>query len=262
MKILIFFLLLLNCITPFSLASECEKLDWVNEEIRTQGGGRVWFKGKGKSENEDMAFRLAENNSLYFLKQECEAIPKETQFIERCLAKDENQFVAYVRATTLQKDCKTVKSNKSQNHRNLFLEKQADEHAFLQKIDDLKKVVKNYPNECQSITLEEIKNLSKLIQLALDLRSKQLAFPVSKFNHIVKEKLLILDKMTALVIPKKTSACHYRITIDACEHVAMELMDYTPPGQSQEYITSFRKNMQNVYNPILAHALKMSARLK
>lgn len=238
--------------------SSCESLDWVVDETRTQGGGRVWFKGHGKADSEVAAFRIAENNALYLLKQECQYIPKNTQFIERCSFQKDGIVLAYTRATTLQQDCTAAKNDGSGANKNIVLEKQLKENVLHKKYEELKSVTNVHAKECKNLEINDLDKLSESINVALELRGKKLSFPEDKFNHLVKEKLVLLDSLTKLAKSKtKQSKCQHQIIIDAYEYFAMELIDFVPEGRSADYISSFKKAMREVHRPILENAQKL-----
>ncbi len=90
----------------------------------------------------------------------------------------------------------------------------------------------------------------------------ELRFPEAEFNTAVKFKLKMLDQLTSDVniIQKLGSGKGiveaYRFVIEAYEDFGISLKAFTPPDKSPEYVTSFKKAMSDVYNPILGNAKK------
>lgn len=83
--------------------------EWTQEVSRTQGGGYIWFPGKGTAYTEIEAEDLARGQSLDYLVQECQILHKEIRFNERFVEQVEKKFVVYVRASITQKQCNEAK---------------------------------------------------------------------------------------------------------------------------------------------------------
>lgn len=94
------------------------------------------------------------------------------------------------------------------------------------------------------------------------LNNSKLNFPEQAFNQTVKNKLAILDSMTADVAEvQKTGSGKgivrtYRVLVESYEGFAAELKGFTPEGKGPEYIESFQKAMSSVWTPILQTAQK------
>ena len=116
MQILFFVLLILSACTtkrnPNSLHLEpgkCQSLDWVTDDERTQGGGWIWYLGKGLGSTQLEAVQSAEFGAIRNLIQECRFPHANTRFIERCSENWGDQVVTYVRASLKNQDCETTK---------------------------------------------------------------------------------------------------------------------------------------------------------
>jgi hypothetical protein len=102
--------------------------------------------------------------------------------------------------------------------------------------------------------------IPKLEQKKLQLESMKLAFPEQQFNQTVKQKLVILDSLTADVNEVQQTGSGkgivkaYRLLVACYEDFAKELRDFTPEGKAPEYVESFRKAMMGVWTPILETA--------
>lgn len=94
--------------------SECEKLSWTKEDSRTQGGGWVWFPGKGVAADRETAILLAEGAALSLLVQECQCPHKEIKSHERCVEEYAGNFRAYLRLSLLEKQCNETKYAKDE----------------------------------------------------------------------------------------------------------------------------------------------------
>ena len=53
-----------NAFSFFFSENKCEKLEWVAEDSRTQGGGWIWFPGKGTGVTVEESYSYAENLAL------------------------------------------------------------------------------------------------------------------------------------------------------------------------------------------------------
>jgi len=102
--------------------------------------------------------------------------------------------------------------------------------------------------------------IPKLEQKKQQLENMKLAFPEQQFNQTVKQKLVILDSLTADVNEVQQTGSGkgivkaYRLLISCYEDFAQELKDFTPDGKAPEYVESFRKAMMGVWTPILETA--------
>lgn len=100
------------------------------------------------------------------------------------------------------------------------------------------------------------------------IESIKLVFPEATYNSLVKQKLALLDQLTAQVAEiQKTGSGRgivsaYKIVIEAYENFGNELKNFVPEGKGDEYVTSFRKAMSTVYNPILLNAKQQRDEVK
>jgi tetratricopeptide (TPR) repeat protein len=119
----------------------------------------------------------------------------------------------------------------------------------------------------QEVPVEALDLMSnKLLSSVLDKKKRleqiTLRFPETEFNTGVKAKLQLLDQLSGDVanIEKLGSGKGiveaYRYVITAYEDFGQELSDFAPEGKSPEYVSSFKKAMGDVYNPILQNARK------
>lgn len=91
-------------------AKECQQLDWVQEDSRTQGGNWIWFPGTGKHKTLSKATLYAEGRALDYLTSECGLTHTETKFHEKCVEKDsQGYFNVYVRASITHRQCDQAK---------------------------------------------------------------------------------------------------------------------------------------------------------
>lgn len=79
--------------------------DWTKETSRSQGGGWVWFPGLGVHASLSRAILAAEGTSLNYLYGECQSIPNETKFNERCITRENQKYKVHVRASIRQNSC-------------------------------------------------------------------------------------------------------------------------------------------------------------
>nr|BDT26799.1 tetratricopeptide repeat protein [Bacteriovorax sp. HI3] len=88
------------------------------------------------------------------------------------------------------------------------------------------------------------------------LNSVRLAFPEAEYNKNLKNKFVMLDKITteAISIAELGSGIGivkaYRYIVEAHEGLQKEITEFTPPGKSPEYVSSFQKGMQKLASPL------------
>lgn len=89
---------------------------WARIDHRTQGGGWLWFPGRGEAKSEYEADVMARGAALEYLMQECVLPHKDVQFNERYVVEKNRKFYVFVRASLKQEDCLQMKraSNKYQ----------------------------------------------------------------------------------------------------------------------------------------------------
>lgn len=109
MNILFIFLSLLSLAFADS-KDECVNAEWNQTDSRTQGGGWIWFPGKGTSSSSlEDAYLKAEGSAIYRMIQECEAPHKESRINERCDYQDGLEYKAFVRVAILDAKCREIK---------------------------------------------------------------------------------------------------------------------------------------------------------
>jgi TPR repeat protein len=96
-------------VTAFSTDSKCNQLDWTQEDSRTQGGGWIWFPGKGVGTTIEDAYLKAEGLAIGRLIQECGVPHKEVKIHERCDEKNDLEYMAYIRVSILESKCVEIK---------------------------------------------------------------------------------------------------------------------------------------------------------
>jgi hypothetical protein len=174
------------------------------------------------------------------------------------------------------------------------LEKNSKNHALLIKpLNDLKEIyadvgdsekarnlsrkIDQYYSDSKSKRLEipveavdlfAMNMIPKIAAKKAQIESIKLAFPEATYNSLVKQKLALLDQLTAeLTAIQQTGSgrgivAAYNLAINAYENFGQELMNFTPEGKGDEYVSSFKKAMSTVYNPILLNAKKQRAEVK
>ena len=114
-----------------------------------------------------------------------------------------------------------------------------------------------------SVPLEALDVVSELYLKVLyakvgKLKNIKLMFPEKVYNARLKEKFLILDKITTGSLPNfsigsgKGIVKTYKILIDSYQSMVNEILSFAPSGKSQEYVTSFRKSMKKIVIPLKA----------
>ncbi len=89
-----------------------------------------------------------------------------------------------------------------------------------------------------------------------ELEKIKLTFPEQTYNERLKQKFAQLDKLTVKAIEVLESGSGkgivkaYKILIESYRALAEEINAFTPPDKSPEYVTSFKKSMQTLSNPI------------
>ncbi|MBL7663718.1 MAG: tetratricopeptide repeat protein [Bacteriovoracaceae bacterium] len=108
-------------------------------------------------------------------------------------------------------------------------------------------IVADYLFEMVELDVAEISNL-------------KLTFPEATFNDLLKRKIVLLDKVTnsALKVHQTGSGkgivMSYYIIVKAYKKLVQEIRDFSPEGKSAEYVTSFKKSMMELTDPILKSA--------
>jgi tetratricopeptide (TPR) repeat protein len=111
------------------------------------------------------------------------------------------------------------------------------------------------------IPLEGLDAISLIRLTALEaqvkkLNSIKLSFPEAEYNKNLKNKFGMLDKITteAISIAELGSGIGivkaYRYLVEAHESLRNEVVNFTPPGKSAEYTSSFQKSMQKLSAPL------------
>lgn len=92
------------------------------------------------------------------------------------------------------------------------------------------------------------------------LNSITLSFPEAEYNKNLKAKFVMLDKITteAISIAELGSGIGivkaYRYLVAAHENLRDEMINFTPPGKSAEYVSSFKKGMAKLASPLTKQA--------
>lgn len=98
-----------------STVSAQELPEWAEESSRTQGGGWVWFPGKGENESKSEAVIQAENAAVDYMIKECSVPHKDTKFHERFERKNGKVWEVYVRASVKDQDCQYARNTKDKS---------------------------------------------------------------------------------------------------------------------------------------------------
>jgi hypothetical protein len=110
MKNLFFLITLLFLATEVFAQPKSHELPlWARIDHRTQGGGWLWFPGRGDAKTEREADILARGSALDYLMQECQVPHVNTRFIERFTIRLEGHYYVYVRANVTQDECNQTK---------------------------------------------------------------------------------------------------------------------------------------------------------
>lgn len=143
-----------------SYAKDClSQLDemgnnWAKQPIRTQGGGWVWFLGKGINSKKSMAEFLADGIALSRIKDECSIIPKSTRIVEKCYEIDSGSYLFYSRASYRGKDCKLKKEHKT-------LSKKLSKYESYTLNSTVESCTKKNPKNCEDLGNYEYLNGDK-----------------------------------------------------------------------------------------------------
>lgn len=121
---------------------------------------------------------------------------------------------------------------------------------------------KNLDVPVEALDIVALGLMPKLQQKSDQLDALPLRFPEQVFNQTVKQKLSILDSLTAEVNEiQRTGSGRgivraQKIYIAAYEKFAAELKGFVPPDKGPEYVESFSKAMMTVWGPISQTAQK------
>jgi len=127
---------------------------------------------------------------------------------------------------------------------------------------------KNLEVPAEALDLIAAGIMPKLEAKRAQLKATPLEFPEQKFNALIKQKLAVLDSLTADVNEVQSTGSGsgivraYKILINAYEDFAEELRLFTPPEKSEDYLTSFRKAMAGVWTPILQTAQRRRSEVR
>lgn len=148
----------------------------------------------------------------------------------------------------------------------------ANELESMGRIDDAKKVrakMMNYyemsKKQKSDIPLEALDAISYIRLASVEEKLKsfnslKLQFPESEYNKILKNKFAKLDQLTTEAIATAEMGSGigivraYRLVVSAHENLHDEIVAFTPPGKSDEYITSFKASMKKIADPIAVQA--------
>lgn len=98
--------------------------------------------------------------------------------------------------------------------------------------------------------------IEKVQQAMAQVTLIQLKFPEKVYNELLQKKLKCLDDFTlqALQVLKIGSGRAivriYKYLIETYDGVAVEIEKFTPPDKGPEYVTSFKKSMMSIVDPI------------
>jgi tetratricopeptide (TPR) repeat protein len=98
--------------------------------------------------------------------------------------------------------------------------------------------------------------LSALEDKIAKMGSEKLNFPEAEYNKTLKRKFAMLDKITseAVAISEMGSGIGivraYRYLVQSHEALKNEVSNFTPPGKSENYVTSFKNGMSKVTAPL------------
>lgn len=138
--------------------TKCSKLEWTKENGRTQGGGWIWYPGKGRGLSLEDATLLAEGRALEMLVKECLVPHKEVKVHERCHEQQGNEHVVFLRLSLEDTQCRQAKtSNAKFRHKIKNRELERTLTRYRKKIGDSEKVKK----ECSALTGRECFQMGK-----------------------------------------------------------------------------------------------------
>jgi len=126
-------------------------------------------------------------------------------------------------------------------------------------------VLKNLdlPNEARDLIAEKM--IFSIRKKHESLKVINLQFPEEQFNRNVKSKLQILDTLTLEIEKlKKTGSGRglvegYLILISSYDYFLNELKSFSPEGKSEDYLTSFRKAMEEVIAPLAENSKRLTS---
>ena len=148
----------------------------------------------------------------------------------------------------------------------------ATELENIGRMDDASKVRGHMMNYYESskkqrldIPLEALDAISLIRLSALEAQLKKLSvpafsFPEAEYNKTLKNKFAQLDRITteAVSIAEMGSGIGivkaYRYLVTGHESLRDEVLNFTPTGKSPEYITSFKKSMAKLVEPLSKQA--------
>ncbi len=93
--------------------------EWAKQESRTQGNGWIWYPSKATDSNLYKADLRAKGFALEQLTQECEVIPKDARFHERCVENNGGNYLVKVRVSVKNKSCALAKTGQLAPHKKL-----------------------------------------------------------------------------------------------------------------------------------------------
>lgn len=150
----------------------------------------------------------------------------------------------------------------------------ANELESIGRVDDAKKVrvkMLNYFESAQKskldVPLEGLDSISHLKFISLDEQIKKfnsikLTFPEAEYNKILKNKFIMLDKITteAVAIAEIGSGVGivraYRNIVEVHEKLRNEMVNFKPVDKSQDYVNSFQKSMRGIAAPLEKQSLE------
>ena len=139
---------------------------WARGDGRSQGGGIIWFIGKGMSKDYDSSFENAEGQAISRLVKECGFANKVAIFNERCVNEDKDEYYSYARLSIKADECqKSIELQ--ENEKSSFVNKEFNRLYLnylknVEKVDLECKITK--PELCLSLAKQE--NINKNLPLA------------------------------------------------------------------------------------------------
>lgn len=139
---------------------------WARSDGRSQGGGFIWFTGKGTSNNYQSSFENAEGQAISRLVKECGFAHKSAKFHERCANKEGENYLSFVRLSIDSEQCKKI-GTLEESTRPAFVNKEFNRLYlnYLKNVEN-KELVCTFkdPETCLSLARQE--NINGNLELA------------------------------------------------------------------------------------------------
>ncbi|WP_044557160.1 tetratricopeptide repeat protein [Halobacteriovorax marinus] len=129
---------------------------------------------------------------------------------------------------------------------------------------ELEREILSYYSKIRNKRKIEIEGLDEVALIRIQLlesriqsyKSIELAFPDSKFNSLLQRKFKLLDGLTTDLInvmsvgSGKGMIKSYDHLVDVYKHMIHSIDSFVPPGKSPEYVSTFKKSMNNILLPL------------